>query len=116
MNRIKTLTLAAGIALAATSMAHAADGVAGKWTYKVGLTGTACSVTLNAQSNDSRSGTVTPAASCPSGLMSIGHWRSIGHRLSLISPSGDLVAILHAKDGNYTGKQIGGGRRVALSR
>jgi hypothetical protein len=116
MNRIKTLTLAAGIALAATSMAHAADGVTGKWTYKVGVTGAACSVTLNAQSADSRSGTVTSAANCPGGLTAIGSWRTMGRRLNLISPSGDLVAILHAKDGNYTGKQIGGGRRVALSR
>ncbi len=116
MIKIRTLALAAGLALSAVSMAHADGAVTGKWTYKIGATGTPCSVTLEADANDSRGGNIVSGDKCPGGLAAIGHWRTMGTRLQLMSPSGNLVAVLGPKDGGYVGKQIGGGRKVALSR
>lgn len=116
MIRIRTLALAAGLALSATAMAHADQTVTGQWTYKVGATGTPCTVTLKAAAADSRGGDIVTGNKCPGGLAAIGHWRTMGTRLQLMSPSGNLVAILGPKDGGYVGKQVSGGRKVALSR
>lgn len=111
MMRLSAIALAAGLAVTAASLAHADEAtVTGAWTFKVGATGTPCKVTLE------ESGDVASGDSCPGGLTRLGHWKSVGRNLQLMSPSGSLVAILHPKDGGYSGKQIGGGRRVALSR
>ena len=115
MIKISTLALAAGLALGGATLAHAEGTVTGEWNYKVGVTGTACTLTLKGDAN-ARGGDVVSGEKCPGGLAAVGHWRTMGKRLSLMSPSGSLVAVLRAKDDGYVGKQIGGGRKVALSR
>ena len=107
--------LAAGFVLAQTAIADTASGPAGTWTYKVGHTDTPCMVTLTTGS-DGQAGDITSAKDCPGGLLAIGHWRINGSQLRLMSPSGEIVAILRAKGGNYVGHQFGGGRDIELSR
>jgi hypothetical protein len=113
MIRIKTLALAAGLALCAGAAAHADTTVTGKWSYKVGAN--ACTLTLTANASGV-GGDVAAGDNCPGGLNAVGHWRTSGSRLQLISPSGNLVAILHSKGDGYEGKQVDGGRKIALSR
>lgn len=111
MIRLSAIALAAGLAVTGASLAHADEAaMTGAWTYQVGSTGTPCTVTLAAGGN------VTSGDKCPGGLARLGHWKSVGRNLQLLSPSGSLVAILHPKKDGYSGMQIGGGRRVALRR
>ena len=115
MIRLSALALAAGLAVSGASLAHAGGAVTGTWTYQVGTTGTPCPLTLTAGGSDT-AGDVTAADNCDSGLSAVGHWRTVGSSLQLISPAGNLVAILRPDGDNYVGNQIGGGRKVALSR
>jgi len=115
MIRLRTLALAATLVASAASLAHADSAVAGKWSYQVGTTGTPCALTFTASASDT-AGDVTSADDCATGLSAVGHWRTIGSRLQLISPAGNLVAILHPQGDGYAGEQIGGGRKIALSR
>lgn len=111
MIRLSAIALAAGLAVTGASLAHADEpALTGAWTYQVGATGTPCKVTL------AEGGDVSAADNCPGGLTRLGHWKAVGRSLQLMSPAGNLVAILHAKDGGFSGKQIGGGRSIALSR
>jgi hypothetical protein len=110
MARLRTLILAAGLAVSGAVFAHADSGVTGKWTYKVGATGTPCTLNLVA------GGDAQPGENCPGGLARVGHWQTMGSNLQLLSPSGNIVGILHADGDGYVGKQIGGGRKIALSR
>ena len=86
----------------------------GKWTYQVGAA-TPCTLTFTAGA-DQTTGDAAAGAGCADGLSAVAHWRQVGASLNLISPSGDLVAVLRAKGDGYTGQQIGGGRKIALSR
>lgn len=88
--------------------------MAGKWSYKVGVAAP-CTLTFTA-GTDQTAGDVASGAGCDGGFSAVAHWRQVGTRLNLISPSGDLVAVLNPKDNGYTGQQIGGGRKIALSR
>lgn len=115
MIRISALTLAAALIASSASLAHADSAVTGKWTYKVGATGTPCALTLTAGTSDT-SGDVAPAEDCATGLSTVGHWRTMGSGLQLISPAGDIVAVLHARGDGYAGQQVDGGRKIALSR
>ena len=110
MIKLSAIALAAGLAVTGAALAHADEAVTGNWTYQVGTTGTPCTLTLNAE------GDIASGENCPGGLARVGHWKAIGSKLQLMSPSGSLVAVLRAKDGGYSGMQIGGGRKVALSR
>ncbi len=116
MIKISALALAAGLAMTGASLAQAATptGVAGKWTYKIG-SNTTCSLTLTTNATGS-AGDAAPGENCPGGLNAVGHWRAVGSNLHLMSPAGDLVASLHHKGDGYVGRQISGGRKVALSR
>jgi len=115
MIRLSALALAAGLAVSGASLAHAGGAVTGNWTYQVGSTGTPCALTFTATSSDT-AGDVASADDCASGLSAVGHWRTVGSRLQLISPAGNLVAVLHPQGDGYAGEQIGGGRKIALSR
>lgn len=115
MIKLSTLALAAGLVASGASLAHADGGLAGKWTYQIGSTGTPCALTFTGSASDT-AGDVAPADDCASGLSAVAHWRTVGSRLQLISPAGNLVAILHPQGGGYAGEQIGGGRKIALSR
>jgi hypothetical protein len=115
MARLSALTLAAGLAMAAASLAHADGTVTGKWTYKVGATGTPCTLTFTTGSSET-TGNIAADSACPTGLAAVGRWRRVGTHLQLMSPSGSLVAILHPDGDNYKGRQIGGGRSIALDR
>ena len=115
MIRLSALALAAGLAVSGASLAHADGGVTGTWNYQVGTTGAPCALTFTAGRSD-RSGDIASAADCDTGLSTVASWRTMGSSLRLISPSGNLVAILRPKDGSYVGKQISGGREITLSR
>lgn len=115
MIRLSALALAAGLAVSCASLAHAGAAVTGKWTYKVGTTGTPCVLTFTA-GNSETSGDVTSAADCNDGLYAVGHWSTLGSSLRLTSPSGTIVAVLHAKGDDYVGKPFGGSRKILLTR
>ncbi|MBU6445319.1 MAG: AprI/Inh family metalloprotease inhibitor [Alphaproteobacteria bacterium] len=114
MKGISTFALATGLALAWGSLAHAESPVTGKWSYKIGA-GAPCALTFTA-GTDQTSGDVETAQNCNDGLSAVARWRQVGSKLNLISPSGDLVAVLSPHDGGYAGEQVGGGRKIALSR
>ena len=113
MNGIRALCVMAGLALAGISIAQADTTLAGSWKMTVG-SAAPCSLTLTADAADG--GPVATGADCPSGLSAIGHWKMIGSRLELLSPSGDLIASLNPKGDAYVGTRIEDGRKVALSR
>ena len=114
MIRLSALALAAGLAVTGASLAHADSAMTGKWNYKVGADD-ACTLTLSSGDRET-AGSIAPDANCPGGLTTIAQWRAVGRNLNLLSSSGNLVAVLHPKGDGYTGEQIGGGRKVALSR
>ncbi len=114
MKGISTFALAAGLALAGASLAHADSSLTGKWNYKVGASAP-CTLTFTA-GTDQSAGDVTSGAGCGGGFSAVARWREVGTNLNLISPSGDLVAVLNPKGTGYAGQQIGGGRKIALSR
>ena len=114
MTRIRALSVMAGLLLAGISMAHADATLTGNWKMTVG-SAAACSLSLAAGTSDT-AGTVAAGPGCPSGLATIGQWKTIGSTLELLSPSGDLVAMLKPKGDAYEGKRIEDGRKVALSR
>ena len=110
MATLRTVLLAASLVVGGTALAQAASNdVTGKWTYTIGAS-TSCTLTLQ------DGGTAQPGDDCPGGLWKVGHWSARGANLQLLSPSGTVVAILHADGANYVGKQFGGGRKLALSR
>lgn len=115
MFRLSTLAIATGLAVAGASLAQAESPVAGKWNYKVGNSDAACTLTLTANSSET-AGDIAASDGCVGGLSAVAHWRVTGSNLNLISPSGDLVAVLHQKGDTYVGTQVGGGRKLALSR
>lgn len=112
MTKLSALALAAGLAIAGASVAHAADGAAGTYKVKLGSSTNTCNVTLNADVS-STAGTVK--SDCDMGLSKIGNWSSSGSSIKLLSPSGQLVAWVRQKGDAYTGKRITDGRKIALS-
>lgn len=113
MIRISALAIAAGLAVTGASLAQADSQVAGKWNYKIGNSDAACTLTL---SGTNAAGDVAASDGCVGGLSAVAHWRLSGSNLNFISPSGDMVAVLHQKGDGYVGSQIDSGRKVALSR
>jgi len=110
MATLRTVLLAASLVVGGTALAQAASNdVTGKWTYTVGAN-TSCTLTLV------DGGTAQPGDKCPGGLTEVGHWSTRGSSIQLSSPSGSLVGILHADGDGYVGKQVEGGRKLALSR
>ncbi|HUJ03966.1 MAG TPA: AprI/Inh family metalloprotease inhibitor [Rhizomicrobium sp.] len=113
MIAIRALTVAAGLALAGISIAQADTALTGAWKMTVGQT--ACTLTLSADSTGA-GGSAAAGPECPGGLLAIGQWKTVGASLQLLSPSGNLVALLKPKGDAYEGTRIEDGRKVALSR
>lgn len=107
MNRLNTLILAAGLTLAGTAFAQAADVTAGSYKYTVG-SAAPCTLTLGAD-NDA-----TASDDC-SGAKNIGKWKNAPGGLQLLSNNGTLVAVLKPTGDTYTGARIQDGRKVAVS-
>lgn len=112
MTKISAFALAAGLAVTGASLAHADSQLAGKWNYTVGNSAAACTLTL---SGAETAGDVAASDGCAGGLSAVAHWRLSGSSLNFISPSGDMVAVLHQKGDGYIGSQIDSGRKVALT-
>ncbi len=115
MTGIRALSVMAGLLLAGVTLAHADATLTGKWTMKVGSE-EPCSLTLTADASSNRVGSVDQGPECPGGLEAIGHWKTVGSSLQLLSPSGNLVALLKPKGDDYVGTRFADGRKVALSR
>jgi hypothetical protein len=114
MTKIRALSVMAGLLLAGISIAHADASLTGTWKMTVG-NGAPCSLSLAADATQT-GGTVAQGPECPNGLSAIGEWKTSGTSLQLLSPSGNLVALLKPKGDAYEGKRVEDGRKVALSR
>ncbi|HTT98600.1 MAG TPA: AprI/Inh family metalloprotease inhibitor [Rhizomicrobium sp.] len=106
MTSLRPLLIASAFALTAVSAAHAADATAG--TYKLAFgASTTCPVTLAAD------GTATFAADCTQGAH-VAKWQAKFHAVELQTASGETVALLHGKDGSYSGTRYADGRALTL--
>ncbi len=106
MTSLRTLLTASALALAAASAAHAADATAG--TYKLAIGANACPITLAAD------GSASLTADCAQGT-EVAKWQAKFHAVELKTSSGETVALLHGKDGSYTGTRFSDGRALTLS-
>jgi Protease inhibitor Inh len=104
MKTLHTLLLSS-FAIAAFATASQADPT-GQWKMAVG-TNMVCPLTLSAD------GTAT--ADCATGNR-VARWRAVADKLELRTASGEMVGVLYAKNGTYTGKRFSDGRTLVLSR
>src|SRR5581483_10524574 len=114
MNRFKALLLGGSIALATIGLAHADAAVTGAWKLSVGSNDAPCTLTLSADASD-RGGTVS-TTDCQGGLNAIGRWKTLGDRLQLLSPDGQLVAYFSPKGDEYAGTRVSDQNKLVLSR
>ena len=110
MTKVRALSVLVGLALAGISIAHADTTLTGAWKLTTGANGAPCTLTLTAD------GTAAEGTDCAGGLAAVGHWRAVGEKLQLLSPSGNLVASLRSKGDAYEGTRVEDGRKVALTR
>lgn len=115
MTGLRALSVVAGLLLAGISIAQADATLTGNWKMTVGSE-QPCSLTLSADASSNRVGSVAQGPECPGGLEAIGHWKTVGTSLQLLSPAGNLVALLKPKGDAYEGTRFSDGRKVALSR
>src|SRR5580692_3751416 len=94
MTSFRSLMIASA-ALIATAVSAQADSMAGSYKLAIGANAT-CAITLAAD------GTATYAADCVQGA-GVAKWQAKFHAVELQTSSGETVALLHAKDGVYTG-------------
>lgn len=109
MNTIRALSVVAGLALAGISIAQADTTLVGAWKLTTGASAP-CTLTL------ADDGAAAPGTDCAGGLDAIGHWKTVGTKLQLLSPSGNLVASLKPNGASYEGTRVEDGRKVALTR
>jgi len=114
MNRFKAVLLGATLALTTIGLAHADSGVTGTWKLTAGNNDAPCTVTLAADATD-RGGTVS-TTDCAGGLNAIGRWQTLGTRLQLLSPDGQLVAYFSPKGDDYAGTRVSDQKKLVLSR
>jgi hypothetical protein len=107
MTNFRTLLISSAFALTAVSAAHAADATAGAYKLAVGANAT-CPITLAAD------GTASSAADCEHGV-EVAKWQAKFNGVELKSASGETIALLHGKDGSYTGTRFADGRALTLS-
>ncbi len=115
MTKLRTLALAATLSFASVAIAHADGAVTGAWKLSIGTNDAPCTLTLTADANGN-AGTATPSSDCQNGLASIANWKSVGPKLELLSPGGELIAWLRPKGDAYAGNNVSDGRQVALNR
>src|SRR5512146_1767944 len=97
MNKLHSIALGGVVALGLIGMAHAADAVTGAWKLTVGAADAPCTLTL-----------VDGGA--------VGHWKTVGSTLQLLSNNEELVAYLKPKGDSYQGKRVADSRQVTLAR
>ena len=114
MNKFKALALGASVAFATIGLAHADSAVTGAWKLSVGANDAPCTLTLAADASD-RGGTVA-TSDCEAGLNTIGRWQTLGSRLQLLSPDGQLVAYFSPKGEEYDGTRVSDEKKLVLSR
>jgi hypothetical protein len=111
MNKFHSIALGSVVALGLIGAAHAANtSVTGAWKLTVGAADAPCTVTL------ADGGDVTNAGDCTNGGSSVGHWKTVGTKLQLLSKNDELVAYLQPKGDTYLGKRVADGRTVELAR
>jgi hypothetical protein len=115
MTGIRALSVMAGLLLAGVSLAHADASLTGNWKLTVGSE-KPCALTLSADPSSDRIGTAAQGPDCPGGLDTIGQWKTVGSSLQLLTPSGNVVALLKQKGDAYEGTRFSDGRKVALNR
>ena len=115
MNRLHSLALGASLAFGLIGLAHADSAVTGAWKLSVGAADAPCTLTLTADEN-ANGGAVTPTGDCNNGGQQIGHYKTVGPSLQLLSRNGELVAWLKPKADGYEGRTVADGRVVALAR
>ena len=107
MTSLRTLLTASAFALTAVSAAYADDATAGSYKLAVGAS-TTCPITLAAD------GSATFAADCQQSA-GVAKWQAKFHTVELKTAGGETVALLHGKDGSYTGTRFADGRALTLS-
>lgn len=107
MTTLRTLLIASAVAVSAISAAQADDAAAGSYKLAFGATVT-CPVTLAAD------GSASFAGDCAQGA-GVAKWQAKFHAVELKTRSGETVALLHGKDGSYTGTRVSDGRALALN-
>ena len=110
MSKLHSIALGGVVALGLIGMAHAADAVTGAWKLTVGTTDSPCTLTL------ADGGAVTNSGDCTNGGDAVGHWKTVGPTLQLLSNSEELVAYLKPKGDTYEGKRVADNRPVTLAR
>jgi hypothetical protein len=116
MTKISAASIGALLALSTVALAHAGEPVTGLWKLSIGVNDDPCTLSLAADPASSTAGMVTPSTDCAGGLNAIGRWKETSTGLQLLSPSGDMVAWLKAKNGSYQGSRLSDGQKLALDR
>jgi hypothetical protein len=107
MTTLRSLLVASAVAVSAISAAHADEASAGSYKLAIGANAT-CPVTLAAD------GSATFSADCAQGA-GVAKWQAKFHAVELKTAGGETVALLHGKDGSYSGTRFSDGRALTLS-
>ena len=110
MSKLHSIALGGVVALGLIGMAHAADAVTGAWKLTVGAADAPCTLTL------ADGGAVTNSGDCTNGGDAVGHWKTVGSTLQLLSNNDELVAYLKPHGESYQGKRVADNRQVTLAR
>jgi Protease inhibitor Inh len=113
MTKLSSLFLGATVAFATIGLAHADAQVAGTWKLSTGVADAPCTVTLAADADVATAGTAVTAGDCNG--TNVGHWKTVGTSLQLLSGNGELVAWLKPQGDTYAGTRVSDGRKVALA-
>ena len=105
MNGLKLLLTSSALVLAAVSVAQADP--AGSYKLAIGAN-TSCDITLAADRSTAYTGDCAPGAA-------VAHWQAKNNGIELSKANGELIAVLKAKDGAYTGRTFEDGRTLTLS-
>ncbi|MEI9933069.1 MAG: AprI/Inh family metalloprotease inhibitor [Rhizomicrobium sp.] len=107
MTSFRALLAFSALAVTAVSAAHAADATAGTYKLAIGANA-ACPINLAAD------GSASFSADCAPGT-DVAKWQAKFHAVELKTSSGETVALLHGKDGSYTGTRFSDGRALTLN-
>src|SRR5215471_9557657 len=105
MNSLKLLLISSALSFAAVSAVQADP--AGSYKLAIGAN-TTCAITLAADRSTTYTGACTPGAQ-------VAHWQARNNGIELSKANGELIAVLKAKDGAYTGRTFDDNRTLTLS-
>jgi hypothetical protein len=114
MSKLSSIAFGAAVALASISLAHADPAVTGAWKLSVGQNDDPCVVTLAADPGLDTAGAASATGDCNG--VTFERWKVSGKSLVLKQNNDTVIALLHARDGAYEGKEFSDGRSVALNR